>query len=244
MQLLGDALSPPRCAACDLAVPRDHAFCAPCAASVERCSAEDFSPRLAEGADGEPTAVDVAFAHYGGALATAIRRLKYEDKPYLARPLGDLLRSACRAREIRADAVLPVPLHPRRLVERGYNQAALLAAHVAREIGAPLVTKALTRRIDTAPQVELSGARRRANLATAMAVTSPASVEGRVLALVDDVSTTGATLEACRRALLASGARRVIGVVLARTTPGALGSPLGLDTGAVLDIGDGRVRAS
>jgi ComF family protein len=224
MQLLGDVLSPPRCAACDLAVQRHHAFCASCATTVER-------------ADPHDSGSDVAFGYYGGALSTAIRRLKYEDRPDLARPLGELLRSVCRGAAVEADAVLPVPLHPRRLIERGYNQSALLAAHVARELRAPLVTTALARRIDTAPQVELSGAGRRANLAAAIAVTSPAWVEGRTLALVDDVSTTGATLGACRQALLAGGARRVMGMVVACTPPRALGIPLGLDTDTALDIG-------
>jgi ComF family protein len=132
---------------------------------------------------------------------------------------------------------LPVPLHARRLVERGYNQAALLAAHVARELGAPLVTTALTRRIDTAAQVTLSGAGRRANLAAAMAVTRPNAVEGRHVVLVDDVVTTGATLGVCRDALLAAGASRVIGVALARTFPSESQIPLGLDSGPVLPIG-------
>jgi ComF family protein len=170
-------------------------------------------------------------------LSTAIRRLKYEDRPYLARPLGELLRGACRAAQIAAEVVLPVPLHPRRLVERGYNQAALLAAHVARELGAPLVTRALARKVDTAAQAKLSGAERQVNLEAAIVVTSSALVADRVVAVVDDVATTGATLGACRAALLAAGARHVVGVVLARTSSSTLQIPLGLDAGAVLDIG-------
>jgi predicted amidophosphoribosyltransferase len=88
---------------------------------------------------------------------------------------------------------------------------------VARELGAPLVTSALARRVDTAPQAELSGDERHANVVAAFAVTSPTSVEKRALLLVDDVSTTGATLSACRQALLAAGARRVHGAAVART---------------------------
>ncbi|HMI83861.1 MAG TPA: ComF family protein [Polyangiaceae bacterium] len=234
MQLLGDVLSPPRCVACELAVRRAHVFCPACAATVERCGA----------ADADIASDGVAFAYYGGALATAIRRLKYEDRPYLARPLGQLLRAACRAAELDVSAVLPVPLHPHRLVERGYNQAALLAAHVAREIGVPLVTTALVRPVDTAPQAKLSGAARQANLVTAIEVTGRAAVKDQVLAVVDDVSTTGATLGACGRALLAAGARRVVGVVLARTASSAQRIAPGLDAGAVLDIGDSQVQVS
>ena len=245
IQLLADVLSPPRCAACDLPVSRHHVFCTGCAPTVETCDARDTTvPPPADALDGERPSVDVAFGYFGGALATAIRRLKYEDRPYLARPLGDLLRRACRAAEVRADVVVPVPLHPRRLAERGYNQSALLAAPLARELGVPLLTSVLAREVDTASQVELSGEERQTNVAAAFSAILPASVEGRALVLVDDVSTTGATLGACRRALLAAGARRVTGVVLARTFLGALRIPLRLDAGAVLDIEVERVRAS
>ena len=242
MRLLGDLLSPPRCAACESALPRHHVFCSACAASVESCTARGRGAGLAcdDGVDG----VDVAFGYYGGALATAIRRLKYEDQPHLARPLGELLRGACRIAETRAEAVLPVPLHPRRLAVRGYNQSALLAAHVAIELRAPLLTSALFRAVDTVPQVELTGAERRDNVGSAFVVSSRASLEGRTLVLVDDVATTGATLGSCRRALLAGGAQRVIGVVLARTPPSALRIPLGLDAGRAPDLGVDQACAS
>jgi ComF family protein len=244
MRLLGDLLSPPRCAACESAVPRKHVFCAACAASVESCAAAGARAGASALAGDEVDPVDVAFGYYGGALATAIRRLKYEDRPHLARPLGELLRGACRTAETRADAVLPVPLHPRRLATRGYNQAALLAAHVANELGAPLRTSVLARAIDTVPQVELSGDGRHDNVGNAFVVGPRALLEGRTFALVDDVSTTGATLRACRRALLAGGAGRVIGLVLARTPSSALGIPLALDAGPGLDLGVHRACAS
>ena len=245
MRLLGDLLSPPRCAACESAVPRHHVFCAACAASVESCAA--FVARAGASGrarDDDVDPVDVAFGYYGGALATAIRRLKYEDRPHLARPLGELLRGACRTAKTRADAVLPVPLHPRRLAMRGYNQAALLSAHVASELDAPLLTSVLARAIDTVPQVELSGEGRHDNVGNAFVVGPRALLEDRTIALVDDVSTTGATLRACRRALLARGARRVIGLVLARTPSSALGIPLVLDAGPGLDLGVDRACAS
>ena len=230
-------LSPPRCAACEAAVRRDRVFCAACSTTVERCGMGDVaSVRAAGPFAGDLSSVDVAFGFYGGALATAIRRLKYEDRPYLARPLGELLRGACRAAGIAAKLVLPVPLHPRRLVERGYNQAALLAAHVARELGAPLDTSALVRNVDTLAQAKLSGAERQTNLAAAMAVTSRVVARAQTVVLVDDVATTGATLGACRDVLLAAGARRVIGVVLARTSTPAQQIPLRLDARPVLDV--------
>jgi ComF family protein len=233
--IVGDFLSPPRCAACDAGVSRRQVFCAPCAASVERCS----TPR--EGASCD--AVELAFGYYGGALAQAIRRLKYEDRPDLARPLGELLRGACRAANLRADMLVPVPLHPRRLVERGYNQCALLAARVATEIDAPLVVSALTRIVDTQPQASLPRDGRRVNVASVFGA-APASVKGRMVGLLDDVSTTGSTLAACRQALVSAGSRVVVGIVLARTPSSALGIPLGLDSYAVPDVGVMRACTS
>jgi ComF family protein len=214
---LGDLLSPPRCAACSCALGRGKsAFCVPCAASVESCDAGT-----------EP----IAFAQYGGAIARAIQRFKYEDRPDLARVLGALLRSACRRRCIGADVVVPVPLHTRRLASRGYNQSALLGHHVARELRAPLAARALVRVIDTVPQVELPREARRANVNGAFRVERATAVAGRSVALVDDVSTTGATLRACRDALIDAGATRVTSVVLARTMPSLLGTSAGDDQG-------------
>lgn len=239
IDLIGDVLSPPRCAACDSTASRKAAFCASCASTIERCEAGGAG---IPDARANPRAV--AFGFYGGALAQAIRRLKYEDKPYLARPLGALLRGACRDAGLRVDAVLPVPLHPRKLVERGYNQSALLAAHVAAQTGAPLLTSTLLRPLDTSPQVELSGEDRAANVDRAFAVAGGSWIEGRTLALVDDVMTTGATLAAARRPLLAAGARDVVVVVVARTPSSALGIPLGLDAGSAPDVGVPEARAS
>ena len=205
----GDLLSPPRCAACsERAVRATQVFCPACAATVERCEGETSG---------------IAFAYYGGALATAIRRFKYEDSPHLARPLGALVRQACRTAPFTAEVVVPVPLHPRRLVERGYNQSALLAHHVASELAVPLLTRALGRVIDTPPQAVLSGAARRLNMAAAFRVLRPHAIAGRTVALVDDVLTTGTTLAACRQALLAGGATSVTSVVVARTPASDLG---------------------
>src|SRR6185369_5247276 len=97
----------------------------------------------------------VAFALYGGAVAAALRRLKYGGRADLAVPLGHLARRAVREAGLSGDLVIPVPLHPRRLADRGYNQAALLAASVAREIGAPLVARALVRVRNTPQQARL-----------------------------------------------------------------------------------------
>jgi ComF family protein len=163
----------------------------------------------------------VAFALYGGPVAVALRRLKYGDRPDLAGPLGHLLRRAARDARLCADLVVPVPLHPARLAERGYNQAALLGAAAASELGAPLAATALRRTRHTPQQARLDRARRLENVARAFQVRDPGRVRGRRVVLVDDVTTTGATLAACAEALRAAGAASVQALVVARVEQGA-----------------------
>jgi ComF family protein len=118
-----------------------------------------------------------------------------------------------------ADLLVPVPLHRWRLLRRGYNQSALLAAQLARLSGLPWSPSVLRRRRATASQQGLGAAARRANV-TSTAFSVPqrrrAAVEGRRILLIDDVLTTGATLGACTRVLLAAGCARVDVLVLAR----------------------------
>jgi ComF family protein len=149
-------------------------------------------------------------------MATAIQRFKYEDGAYLSRPLGGLLRGACRAARLAADLVVPVPLHPRKLALRGYNQSALLAGEIGAELRVPVAARALVRVVDTAAQAELSRAARQVNIRNAFRLGSPRDVRHRTIALVDDVLTTGATLYACSAALLEAGAHQVTAVVLAQ----------------------------
>jgi ComF family protein len=205
--LLLRALAPPRCAACDAALARDVVFCPACACTVRPAAATPGSG---------PVDAILAAALYGGALERAVHRFKYERRPDLARPLGHLVRAALRSARDRVDLVVPVPLHPRRLADRGYNQAALLAAHVAAELGAPHAPRALVRVRATRQQARCTRVERLANVERAFAVRPGASVAGRVVALVDDVATTGATLDACAIALREAGAARVVAVVIAR----------------------------
>ncbi len=148
-------------------------------------------------------------------LRHSIHELKYRGELGIARVLGRALAVAAHRRGLAADVVAPVPLHLDRLRWRGFNQALLLARHLG--LGkTPVAARALVRTRPTRPQVELDGTARRANVAGAFRVADAASIAGKRIALVDDVMTTGATVDACSRALLRAGAARVDVVVVAR----------------------------
>lgn len=221
--LVGEALSPTTCASCDAPIPFKNVFCPECAGSIVRDTGVGIGE--SDGSSGSfcPGGLEraVAFSLFGGAVAAALRRLKYEERPDLARPLGHLLRRAARDAGLvvvaGADVVVPVPLHPRRLAERGFNQAALLAAEVAGELRAPTAPRALSRARDTPQQAMLDRAGRLENVTRAFEAIDPARVRGKRVVLVDDVMTTGATLTACAEALLEAGAISVAGLVVARS---------------------------
>jgi ComF family protein len=159
-----------------------------------------------------------ALAHYEGLMAAVLARFKYRGHSRLARPLGDLLAEYREPDFSFADyrLVIPVPLHPRRLRQRGFNQSLLLARRIGRRHSLPLDFTALRRIRPTLPQTELSAAERQKNIRGAFAVSNPRAVDGNAVLLVDDVFTTGATVEECAKALLKSGAGRVDVLTLAR----------------------------
>jgi ComF family protein len=203
-ELGASTFAPNRCAACDDDVAWMTVFCRECGPTLRLPDEQD--PR------------QLAAFVYGGAVARAVARLKFERRPDLARPLAAALRRSARilARDP-PDVVIPVPLHPRRLVERGYNQSALLARPVARDLGARFLPTGLARVRDTEHQASLDRAARARNIVGAFHVPRPASVADCTIVLVDDVRTTGATLGACADALLEAGARDVRSLVLAQT---------------------------
>lgn len=152
-----------------------------------------------------------------GPLKRAIYQFKYRRKRKLALPLADLMHHHLLENPLPVELIVPVPLHMDRLRERGYNQAALLAHELSERSGLPLEEGSLVRIRVTAPQVALKAEERRKNVRGAFRGQGEKTRDRQVL-LVDDVSTTGATLEACAEVLREKGADSVWGLVLARET--------------------------
>jgi ComF family protein len=202
-------LFPACCAACGAECVEGQAFCGACALSV------DSLPGLGESLPRPPGVVRArAMFGFGGALARAVRIFKLAPRPELAGPLGALLPFA------RAELIVPVPLHGKRLRARQFNQSAALAfaGRDARRLAGTIDTAALVRVRDTPSQATLPAAERRRNVLGAFRA-DPRRVRGRRVLLVDDVLTTGATAEACARALGEAGAAEVAVLTLARALP-------------------------
>lgn len=155
-------------------------------------------------------------APYAGVLRELILRYKFEADLGLGRLLQDLTLAAFRPGPEPPECIVPVPLHPRRLLWRGYNQSLELCRLLSRRTGIPIRCRALRRVRLTTPQVRVPGPQRRENIRGAFAA-DPALVSGRRVLLVDDVLTTGATLEECCLVLRAAGACRVEVLALAKT---------------------------
>ena len=224
----------PRCAACDclLDAPTRGPVCEACWVSLrplapplcDRCGDQipswrttSLAGRVCARCRRKPPLIVRcrAFGSYDGRLRLIIHALKYDKRRSLARRLASLMRERGADVLAGADCLVPVPLHWRRLHLRGFNQAADLAAGV----GLP-VARVLRRVRPTRPQAELPASRRYRNLRGAFA---PArrrglrrEVAGKCVVLVDDVVTTGATLDGCARALKAGGAREVRALTVAR----------------------------
>jgi ComF family protein len=202
----------PGCAACNavLTTPMDGCVCRSCWEAILPVDHLNFG-------EDSPLSKLVSVGSYDGSLREIVHALKYQGRRSIAVTLARLMRLSARDLLATADCVVPVPLHWRREYARGFNQA----REIARHLGLPLVD-ALTRSRATTPQVTLSADERHANVAGAFAVrratllrAAPA-LEGRRAVLIDDVATTGATLEACARALKEAGASGVCGLTAAR----------------------------
>ncbi|MBI4302201.1 MAG: ComF family protein [Chloroflexi bacterium] len=152
---------------------------------------------------------------FEGVMRQAIHSFKYQNLKGLAPTLGQLLFNYWKANPLPAQVVVPVPLHQHRLRYRGYNQSALLAQELGQLTSLPVVDKALLRTTNTPPQAQATtAAQRRSNIKEAFLCQK--GLEGKAVLLIDDVCTTGATLEACALALKEAGATSVWGLTLAR----------------------------
>lgn len=224
---LGAGRRDPLCGTCWSAISRLGApWCDRCGAASIVTEAEPprVAPRLACAlCASDPPQYDYArsAALYEGPLRDAIHALKFSGRRALASPLGDLAAEQCAASLSGAiDALIPVPLARERERERGFNQAALLARRIGSHLDVPTRSSWLARTRSTRPQSELSAAERRANVRDAFRASDRAA--GRHVLVVDDILTTGATLEACARALRDAGARCVGVLTVARVVHAAL----------------------
>ena len=199
---LVDLLAPPTCSACDKPVEaRDSAFCLACEACLERVLAID-----------EPNTR--ALYSYGGPVADAVWRLKYEGRSEIARVFRAALCLEAARWHGQIDGVTSVPVAAQKLRARGYNQSALLAHEVARGLGLAFRPRWLVRKHAGARQV---GKNRELRLSQLQGMfESPAALGDKTVLVVDDVRTTGATLREAARALEAAGAKSVLKLVLAQ----------------------------
>jgi len=235
-----DLLYPPRCALCGEFLWQDHredgnrsvCFCEACLADFRKvlsplcpvCGVPFLSglaqDRVCEECLRKRPFYDAAAAPflYEGSLMRAIHLFKYEAKSSLAGSLGPMLAEFAQAwpKPGHCPVIVPVPLHSKRLRERGFNQSLLLARHVAESLGAQIDFLALRRVRYTTPQTGLGKKERKKNVRKAFQVVEPSVFKGRTVLLVDDVATTGNTLDECARVLKRSGCKKVYGLTLAR----------------------------
>lgn len=186
-----------RCHICGIALPSDYSFtCITC------LTEEPFYKKV------------YVFGNYEGELKEAIHLMKFERLRRLSKPFGKLL---CSLPLPPVDLIIPVPLYKKRLIQRGFNQSHLLGHYISRKLSIPLMADILVKVKDTEPQSLLAREKRLKNPKGAYSVLNPTQRPvPRSVLLVDDVMTTGATLNECSRVLLNAGAEEVYGVVMAR----------------------------
>jgi ComF family protein len=183
-----------------------------------RCGLPQSSASLCPSCLGWPAEIDGIRApfRFEGVIRQAIHELKYRNLRALAGLLARLLNDYLLEHPLPAQVLVPVPLHPKRLRERGYNQSYLLAKELGKLARLPVVDDCLVRERHSLPQARTSDVgERRGNVADAF-VCRNRRLENKQVLLIDDVSTSGATLDACARALKRTGAASVWGLTLAR----------------------------
>jgi len=235
-----DWLYPPRCRFCRASVfDADECFCRSCRERIRRVThplcPSCGRPFLDTSGDDHLCGKCIARRpHFVRACAWAcyptedgeehplrevVQRFKYGRKVSLGKPLGRLMAVDCREffDERALDVILPVPLHPKRLRWRGFNQSVILAREIGKEWKLPVDPFVLARSRETPPQTQLNEEERKKNMRRAFSVSSEKSIEGKAVLLIDDVYTSGATVNECSRALKRGGAKEVSVLTLART---------------------------
>jgi ComF family protein len=220
-----DLVFPPRCVVCGRG---DNFLCANCVADLPpadglRCVAcwqpRTRSRRLCSDCQARRPAFHELRTpyRYDGTAKDAVLALKFRGLSAAGGPMGELMTEFATKQPMSADVVVPVPLSRGHERSRGYNQSALLAGPIATALGVALDAGLLIRRRSTSPQARLPNReRRRANVVGAFQAAGRVRLQGLAVLLVDDVATTGATLDACAEALLAAGAARVDALAFAR----------------------------
>lgn len=235
---IADLIYPPRCATCGMILEEAGPlpFCPSCEAGLHfirsplcpRCGMPFAAAAGEDRLCGDclstprPYALARAVGLYEGTLLEAIQRFKYRGQVGLGRILGSLMADGIRGMwEMGAfSLIIPVPLHRKRLRERGFNQSVILARAISGRCALPLDFLSLDRALFTKPQVGLGREERTANVRGAFTVRRPERVKGERILLVDDVYTTGSTLSECSRMLLDAGADSVAVFTLARAVAG------------------------
>lgn len=183
-----------------------------------RCGCPQTEGRLCAACAREPSALEGIRApfRFEGLVREAVHQFKYRNLRALAEPLAGYLYAYAVQNPVPGDILVPVPVHAKRLRERGYNQSELLARQLGKLSGLPVVSGSLVRLKATGPQASsASREERRRNVARAFACRDE-RLKGRKILLIDDVATSGATLGAAAEALKRAGASSVCGLVLAR----------------------------
>ncbi len=217
-----DLLFPQKCVGCG---EEGSLICAACQKSLPgisppicpKCGRPQASGLLCPGCTSWHSSIDGIRSplKFEGVVREAIHQLKYKNLRSLAKPLTVFLYNCWRDQSIPGEVLVPVPLHPKRLKERGYNQSALLSRELGRLCGLPFNDSCLRRTRYILPQARTQSVEeRRENVKEAFVCTG--DLKDKEVLLIDDVSTSGSTLDACAAALKNSGAKSVYGLVLAR----------------------------
>ncbi len=218
-----DIFAPPCCVVCKKV---GTWLCDDCAQKIPpfyaplcpRCGRPESSQRLCRVCQTAPLSVAPIRATFlfQGAVRDVVHALKYRGARNILSPLAKRMAEVWQYHKMESDLLIPVPLHANREAKRGYNQSVLVAKALGSQIGIPVAEGVLTRVRDTMSQTKLNREERKKNVNEAFTYSAYTKLDGKRVTLIDDVATTGATLEACAVVLVSNGAKSVNAFTLAR----------------------------